>query len=401
MTIFLDRFKYAKLRDIPHLFLFVIALPIAFFLRCFHRDIWLLGEDVNEARDNAYWLFKYLREKHPEIEAYYVINKKCPDAKKVSKIGKVIPYGGMIHWIYYLASSRKISSQKGCKPNAAICYVLENSGLMRNKRIFLQHGITKDDAKWLYYDVCKFALFVTAVKREQIFVEQKFGYSGRNIVKCLGFCRFDNLHNAKYMLNNKQILVMPTWRDWISRPVSDSKDYDDMSSFTTTEFFKVWNSFLHNKRLYQLLNQYGLTLVFFPHRKMQDFIAHFKIDCANIVIPDFYSADIQHLLMESVFLITDYSSVFMDFAYMKKALIYYQFDYVKYRSRHYQEGYFSYKDDGFGEICSSETDLLRLLNDYCKTNFELKDYYRKRIDDFFTLNDNNNCERNFLAIKNL
>ena len=395
MSNYLNRLKYIKIEDLFHIFLFILALPCSCIFKIFHQHLWLFCEDKFEARDNAYWLFKYTCEKHPEIDAVYAINPKCPDAIKVQKLGKTISYGTFIHWVYYLASSKQISSHKGGKPNAAVCYFLEISGILKNKRVFLQHGIIKDDLKWLYYDVCKFSLFVTTAKREYEFVESTFGYNNKQIVKLLGLCRFDNLMNYKNVLKSKQILVMPTWRDWVAKTI------DNDSDFMETTFFKSWYSFLNNKDLQEFLVKNDYQLIFYPHRQMQKYISLFKTDCKSIIIPDFKTVGVQELLMESAFLVTDYSSIYFDFAYMEKPLVYYQFDYKEYREKQYQEGYFSYEIDGFGEICYDEQSLIDKIKAYCSNNFKLKEEYKKRVDSFFTLHDNKNCERNFNAIKEL
>ena len=57
------------------------------------------------------------------------------------------------------------------------------------------------------------------------------------------------------------------------------------------------------------------------------------------VIADFDNYDVQQLLIDSRLLITDYSSVAFDFAYMKKKTIYCQFDLEKYRSEQYGIGF--------------------------------------------------------------
>ena len=390
-----NRIKYVKFNDIIHIFIFLAALPFSFILKFVHKDLWLFCEDKFEARDNAYWLFKYICEKHPEIDAIYAINPNCPDSVKVQKLGKTISYGSFIHWVYYLASNKQISSHKGGKPNAAVCYLLEISGILKNKRVFLQHGIIKDDLKWLYYDVCKFSIFVTSAKREYEFVEDTFGYKNKNIVKLLGLCRYDNLTNCQKFLKPKQILVMPTWRDWIAKTINN--DYD----FLKTDFFNNWYSLLHNKELQKYLTNNGYQLIFYPHRQMQKYISLFNLDCEAIIIPDFKTVGVQELLMESAFLITDYSSIYFDFAYMEKPLVYYQFDYKEYREKQYQEGYFSYENDGFGEICYDENSLIAKIKEYCSNQFALKEEYKKRINSFFTFHDSNNCERNFNAIKEL
>ena len=40
-----------------------------------YKDIWLISERGTEAKDNGYWMFKYIRENHPEINVYYLIDK--------------------------------------------------------------------------------------------------------------------------------------------------------------------------------------------------------------------------------------------------------------------------------------------------------------------------------------
>ena len=82
------------------------------------------------------WFFKYVKEKYPQQEIYYAINHLSADYEKVVAAGPVIEYGSFKHWVYYLAATQNISSQKGGKPNAAVCYLLEVGGLLKNSRIF-------------------------------------------------------------------------------------------------------------------------------------------------------------------------------------------------------------------------------------------------------------------------
>lgn len=401
MTKFINRFQYVKGKDILHIFLFVIALPFSLIFRIFHRNLWLICDDGNDARDNGYWLFKYVREHHPEIDCVYALKKDSPDNNRVKELGMVIPYGTFKHWIYYLSASKNISSQKSGKPNAAVCYFLEISGILNNKRVFLQHGITKDNIKAFYYEVCKFSLFVTAVPRETEYIENVYGYKNKGIVKQLGFCRFDNLQNFRSVYKTNQILLMPTWREWIVRPVASSYDYDDVSNFSHTEYFKTYQSLLLNHQLSDMLKAYNITLIFYPHKGMQPYLSYFHNDNPNIIFADWHRFEVQQLLMESALLITDYSSVAFDFAYMNKPLLYYQFDVEKVRERHYQEGYFSYERDGFGEVCKTENELIERLTLYCRSQFALSESYKNRIENFFTLQDDKNCERNFQAILEL
>jgi CDP-glycerol glycerophosphotransferase (TagB/SpsB family) len=398
MNNFISRIKYIRLKDILSIFLFLVSIIPCILFKLKHSDLWLICEDKNEARDNGYWLYKYIRENQPEIDAVYAINKKSPDYPKVKNLGKVIQYGSLVHWIYYLAASKNISSQKGGKPNAAVCYILEIYGILKNKRIFLQHGIIGNDCKWLYYTVTKFSLFICSAKPEYDYVKTKYGYPD-NKVKLLGICRFDNLFENQ--VNRNQILIMPSWREWIVGSVPDSDKREDYSSFMKTEYYKKWHDLLNNDRLSKILEGNNLDVIFFPHRNMQKYIHVFKSKSNRIIIADWRIYDVQNLLKDSVFLITDYSSIAFDFAYMKKPLLYYQFDQEIFRKFQYQEGYFSYEHNGFGEVVRDENSLVDLIIKYIKNDFVLNDIYIERINNFFTFFDNDNCKRNFEAIKSI
>ena len=55
-----------------------------------NRDIWLIGERKDEAKDNGYHLFKYIRENHPETEIYYAIDRNSQDINKLKKYKNII-----------------------------------------------------------------------------------------------------------------------------------------------------------------------------------------------------------------------------------------------------------------------------------------------------------------------
>ena len=156
--------KYIKINDILSIFIFIIVLPISFFkrlvLKMRKKRVWLICESNDTASDNGYYFYKYLKENHPEIDSYYAINLNCKDAKKVFPLGNVIPYGGFKHWLYYLSAEKNISSQKSGNPCPPLFYILHIYNIIRNNRVFLQHGIIKDDLNWLYYRETKFDLFI-------------------------------------------------------------------------------------------------------------------------------------------------------------------------------------------------------------------------------------------------
>lgn len=66
-------FKYLR-----ELVLYIVLLPASLIYNK-NRKVYLVSERGTDARDNGYHFFKYLRRQHPEIEAYYVIDKSSPD----------------------------------------------------------------------------------------------------------------------------------------------------------------------------------------------------------------------------------------------------------------------------------------------------------------------------------
>ena len=390
-----EKLKMVRLSDLVHIFKFLLALPIAWIVKRSHRDLWLICDYEMEARDNPYWLFKYIREEHPEQEIIYAINPHSADYERVAKLGPTVAYGSLKHWIYYLAASKNISSQKGGKPNAAICFALEVSGLLKNTRIFLQHGIIKDDLSYLYYRNTKMRMFVTSVPREYEFVRDTYGYPA-GYVQMLGLARYDNLFPVP--AKEKFILVMPTWRKWIAQTVSNAVEHAD--SFEQTEFAKAWKKFLSAPFVEKLKGQ-DIRLVFYLHRNMQKFAGYFAGISDNVTIATWPEYDCQQLMKEALCMITDYSSVAMDMAYMRKPVLYYQFDYEMFRQGHMGLGYYDYHKDGFGPICENSEVLIDRLKAVMNRNYVMEAQYVKRCDDFFYFHDRDYCKRNYEAIKEI
>ena len=235
--------------------------------------------------------------------------------------------------------------------------------------------------------------------KEYNLIRDTYGYP-KGYVKYLGLTRFDGLHDFKVKKN--QVLVMPSWREWIATPISKSKELDsDVKNFVSTDYYQHWNAVLNSEKIDKILKEYNLELIFYPHRNMQKYIEEFKTNSENITIADWKQYDVQGLLKESALLITDLSSIFMDFGYMRKPMIYYQFDMEKFRKGQYQQGYFEYKRDGFGPVCETLEELENALEKLAKRNLQIEETYLEREKEFFPLWDTENCKRNYEAIKSL
>lgn len=383
------------LRLLINIIKLLLAYVVCLFIYGFnknYRDVWLISERGYDARDNGYHLFKYINLNHPEVNIYYVIDYKSADFKKIQSIGKTVNYRSAKHYILFVISKIKISTHiMGYSPDIGVFKKLDKLGLVRGKKVFLQHGIIKDNLINLYYPNIKLDLFVCGAYLEYQYVNSRFKHP-QGVVKYLGLCRYDELNTPHKV--NKQILLMPTWRSYINKCKS-------IQDFIQTEYYKVYQLLINNSKLNEILNKYGYNLIYYPHFVVQKYLEAFSTQYDSITIASFKEFDVQGLLKESGILITDFSSVFFDFAYMKKPQIYYQFDESEFRKNHYRKGYFSYKDNGFGPVVKNENNLLQELEVILKNDCKLNDMYLNRINMFFSIKDEKNCQRNFEAIEKL
>ncbi len=397
MKRFFTKLKAVSPGDLLHIFKLLLAVIPAVFLKKKRKNMWLVCEYENEARDNGYWFFKYLRENHPEQDAVYAISGKSADYYKVKDFGETVEYGSLKHWIYYLAAEINISSQKGGKPNAAVCYLLEVYSVLKNKRVFLQHGITKDLADLFFYENTKMRLFICGAQPEYDFVREKFGYP-QGWVAYTGFARFDYL--LEPYPQKKQLLISPTWRAYLRSASSDPYKSGSNEGIMQSEYYKTWTSLLLNERFQSICDKYGYEVKFFPHRNTAHCFDEISGLTEKIKIANWEEYDLQLLMKESSLMITDYTSSAMDFAYMEKPVIYYQFDYDEYRKGHLATGYFDYERDGFGEVVRDEDALIDLAEAYMRGEYTAEKY-KSRIDGFFPLRDKNNCKRIYEAVKKI
>ncbi len=390
----IDSLKYIKLKDLSAPFIFLIILPFSIGFRIINiakgRKLWVICESGDTARDNGYYFYKYVKDNHSKDFCFYVIDKSCSDYKKLQNDKTIIQFKSIRHWLYYMSANLNISSQKNGNPNQPFFYFIHVVLKLYPNRVFLQHGITHNNLIWLYYKNTNFKYFICGAKREYEYVKEKFGYPEGSVIYT-GFPRFDSLYD--YKVNKNQILIMPTWRNWLGRETNNLSKKQD---FLKTTYYKNWNGLLNSEKFINYIEQQNIMVYFYPHYNMQKFINNFKIKSDNIKIVDNSCVDIQTLLKESEILITDYSSVYMDFAYMNKKIIYFQFDYEEYRKKQYSEGYYDYKTDSFGPISKNCQDIIKNL---FEINNDFESIYLKRINEFFELKDKNNCSRLYEVIR--
>lgn len=349
------------------------------------KELWLVSERGFDARDNAYHLYKWMCYNHPEIDCIYVIGKNDTDYKKIKDLpnGKTVRQGSSEHFRLMCNADALVSTHAyGWSPNMPIYAHLVRKNMFKPKgvQVFLQHGVSDKDTEWLYYENFKPDLFIVSTYPEEKIVKELYKQPD-DAVALTGMCRFDNLTDESSS-SEKLILFMPTWRQWLS----GGSQYE----FIDSDYYLRIQKVLENETLQNMLKQNNTKLLFYPHIEMQKYIYCFA-GGDNVEVLDASSADVQDLLKKSNLLITDYSSVYFDFLYMNKPILFYQWDKPKFTSAHYKGVLSDYESVGF--VSYTKDDLIEDIKDY----FEGE--RKKGADSIFKYHDTENCKRVFEEIE--
>lgn len=370
-----SRFKYYLF-----VFLYYLLIPLAKMLYG-RKNNWLICERGYDAQDNAFIFFKFLVNKHPNINSVYLIKKDSPDFEKASEIGKVVEFGSFKHLLMTIGCPVKISSHLfGYAP-----WVQMSLFYRRNKtndtHVFLQHGVIKNLHEGLFGGVCKsLDLFVCGAKPEYYFIYNDFHYKN-DVPQYTGLARYDLLINYE---TKNQIIIMPTWRASLNGITDDA--------FLSSVFFRNWSSLISDKKLIQACKEKGLTIKFYLHYSLQNYSHLFKGN-EVVRIVNFGEEVVQDLLKESKLLVTDFSSVYFDFGYMRKPVVYFQFDESTFNDEHYTKGYFDYRRDGFGDVCVGVEEAINSIIRIINNGFIVEEKYLNRMNSNFVYRDSKNCER--------
>jgi CDP-glycerol glycerophosphotransferase len=350
------------------------------------RPVWVIGELPYKAQDNGLHFFRYVRERHPEVDAYYVIREGSSERRNLTgHEDHVLDFRSKAHIDKLLVANRIIGSH-----DPDFLYPTRDPRfrrLVRGAKVFLQHGVT--GAKWMVPKYGKrvsnfdTSLICVCSEREKEFFVKDFGYSPEEIA-VTGFARFDALFRDDVELRQRQIIVMPTWRPWLQDP----------ETFLESEYFLRWRDLLLSAELRELKERQGADIILCLHPNMQQFSHHFVETGSRVVFQG--DVDVQHLIKQSALMVTDYSSVAFDFAFLQKPVIYYQFDADRFDPPHADP-----HRELPGPVVETESGLLTVLNDIVSHDWAMSNYFWQRAERFCQYVDENNSERIFTAVRDL
>lgn len=355
-----------------------------------NKKIWLTFDKKYKGGDNGEYFFQYASKQRDNIKKYYLLEKSSFDYQRLKK-QKLNVVSSRTLKLYLILLNTDIVFATHCDvvahvefPEAVEKYF---RGLFNFETVCIQHGLTIQQLAHTankVFDNTKYYYCASKYEIENL-LNPVYGYS-INELKLTGLPRYDGLITD----DKKQILITPTWRRSISTKVQNGKIRPYNANFKHTSYFRLYNNLINNKKLMNKAKEKGYKIIFLLHptytAQKDDFTCNELTDVVTVDMGISY----EQLLTQSSLMITDYSGVQFDFAYMRKPIVYSHFKEVP---PYFEEGSFNYETMAFGELCTSIDEIVDTVCEYIDTNCQMKQQYRKRCDNFFEYNDTNNCKR--------
>lgn len=378
------------------------------------RRIWLFMDRNTEAGNNAEVLYRHCIAKEDGIEKYFVIPNESY-APKFRGLPYIV-YGSLEFLLLCIFAEKFISAwtfQEGITLEANLkreeveveskkykerYEEVQNirkiiRSFFRGDIIHVQHGVIIGD---LSFYINKFEeniqIFLNVSKKEQEYCLGTLSCAfDEKAPRLTGLPKFDGLENIRQnSFSQKIILFAPSF----ARGLNWKDQYNP--EYKNSEHFKYLNGFINDPKLHEILSRYGYILYFKPHYMTYQHIDDFDIPKDNVeIVYDEIERDL--LFSVSSMMISDYSGITFEFAYLRKPIIYVQ----HVENTKYQEDYFSYEKDGFGEVVYEIDILLAAIERHLQGGCIMSTKYLERVERFFTFNDMNNCERAYLEIMSL
>lgn len=381
----------------------VVLYRLAYFIDSLfkRKPVWLVADRPHIANDNGEHMFRYLQttESAKENNIYFVIREDSPDYDRLCRTGKVIKYGSFKHKIKTLEADVIMCAAA----NNLITNVMGKTDYLYHDLytyhfVYLRHGVSHNDqSSWINKLDKNISILVATCRPEYEGVLNGYYDYTEKEVKLTGLPRYDNLKDAA----EKKIAILPTWRkDLEGGMLYRSSEREYVVNFTNSDYFLFYNSLINDERLLGAMEEYGYTGCFYLHPAFEAQYKDFK--SSRLITVGKGVADYQKVFRESAIMVTDYSSVAFDFAYLKKPVIYSQFDEETFYNNHtWGKGYFTYRTDGFGPITNTLDETVETLIRYIKNGCRMEEKYVNKVENFFAYTDRNNCRRVYEAVTEL
>ena len=374
-------------------------------VRLFNRKkIWLISDSLDTAGGSGEAFFRYLlAEQKQHVKPYFLLPDDSKDYLRLKKkFGKrLIPPWSKKHKVFSLAAGAVVSSSPRGQANEPFSGInkTNNDLLLTVPFIYLpSQCLLREEAQRLNVWNQDFSGFAAASEQEAMMLQRgQYGYDAERIW-LTGLPCFDGLDDG----GTKRILFIPEWREYLMKVSSKSlEDRELNEGFEESEYYAFYHHLLTNKQVLQTASEKGYELFVLAPPRMTSYMARLDIDPAFKIVSG-EGFDRKDLSGYSL-VVTDYSLLSFDFAYLRRPVIYCRFDAEKLKpgEKKTDPSYFDYEEDGFGPVCGVPDEAAERIIECMDRDCALTDFYAERISRYFLFDDQNNCGRIYNRIASL
>lgn len=341
-----------------------------------------LETGTGEAKDQVRALYDYIKQNHPGQYTFVWALKHGVDENGISR--KEIVYKKSIGYYYNLLTSKYWLRT----------HSIETIVKKREKQVYIQlwhgPGATKKegyDIKGVFNDgkvmphAREWDFYIATDSDNRDYIKTALNLSIPRIL--LGSCRTDKLVNSdetKYLESRQAIGIN-----------SDELAILYAPTFREEDFHKE----KINLDIKKLLNVDGIKLILRVHPEVKKKLV--IEEYGDNVIDGSKFSDIFGLYVAADILVTDYSSVAIEYSLLKRPIVYYMYDledYIKNR-----DFYFNFLDNLAGPIAKTEEELIDIIKNIENISKDYEKQYQKYYNHYNGLNDGKVCERFYNMLK--
>jgi glycosyltransferase involved in cell wall biosynthesis len=369
--------------------------------RRYHRAWVLIDRDVS-GQDNAEAFYRYLSAERPGINAWFVLNRDSADWDRLEQDGfRLIAHGTEEHIVLMLNAKFLISSQMDeyiVRPYDTTHYP---SGQW--KFVALQHGVVHNDlSRWLNPKPIRMWITSSAEEHRGIVGNGSPYQFSEKEVQLTGLPRHDSLLAKARALSpqdRKTIVIMPTWRDHLLGSGEGGHIRQVRSEFQASDYARSWFGLVRSPELLAVASAAEAEIVFMAHPNLQHVVTEQDVG-PDVHLARYADHDVQDVIARAQLMVTDYSSLAFEAAYVGTPVVYFQFDQADFYSglHPFRRYLFSHEQDGFGPVVETVDDAIKAIAGLVGPGREIPDEYRLRIENAFPYRDGRCSERVYEAI---
>ena len=360
------------------------------------KRIWIYYDKSYKAGDNGEYAIKYASSVDDGIEKVFYIEKSSKDGERLIKEGYTVIEPGSDEGALY-ALFAEVIFMTHIPPFHKLGFKSENlvyfRDLLKPKIIRMYHGypITRSSS-YAQMGSNSTAVVVASNYERELYTNEDNCFREDQIIAS-GNPRYDDLIDD----SRNQILIAPTWRPALVGKTSPNGKTEYNPKFKDSSFYMLYNQVLTNEKLLETARRKGYKIKLFFHPKFEAQTVDFETTDVVEALSPTEDMDYVTIMKQSNLMVTDYSSVQYDFAYMRKPVVYYHDPVLPY----WRITNFDYEKIGFGDICTSACELAEVLCSYIENDCKIKEEYKNRYESFFVQNDRNSGKRLYEAVKKL